>query len=407
MMPSVIFGNLSSKGWAGLCLCFGALVASQTVTPPNSASKPSRLWQSSPGAAWNDCFLIGNGRLGASIPGGAKNDSIWLNEDTFWNGMYKSRINPRALTSMPKIRSAVVSGSFATAQSLSSSDYDGVPSSARNYNTLGSMVLIMNHGAAVQGYERWLDVSDATSGVYYTVDGVTYTREYVASKPADVIAIRIAASKPGSVSFSLSLKRGGATSKASGSDTVLLTSDSGGDLPIRFASGARVVPIGGTVSASGSQVTCTGADEAWIFVTAWTTVRQSDPSSRITKDLQAVTKKYPDLRADHVKDYQSIYQRSDFNFGASTSSQKALTTAQRISGISQVYDPELAVLSLQFARYLLISSSRRGTLPANLQGIWNSEENPMWGSRFTININLRKLRNPARVVEGLLTTSKR
>jgi alpha-L-fucosidase 2 len=308
---------------------------------------------------------------------------------------------------MPKIRSAVVSGSFATAQSLSSSDYDGVPSSARNYNTLGSMVLIMNHGAAVQGYERWLDVSDATSGVYYTVDGVTYTREYVASKPADVIAIRIAASKPGSVSFSLSLKRGGATSKASGSDTVLLTSDSGGDLPIRFASGARVVPIGGTVSASGSQVTCTGADEAWIFVTAWTTVRQSDPSSRITKDLQAVTKKYPDLRADHVKDYQSIYQRSDFNFGASTSSQKALTTAQRISGISQVYDPELAVLSLQFARYLLISSSRRGTLPANLQGIWNSEENPMWGSRFTININLRKLRNPARVVEGLLTTSKR
>jgi alpha-L-fucosidase 2 len=390
MVPTGKVGIVSLRVLFSFYLCVGSVVESQVVTPPNSGSISSRLWQNSVGAQWNDCFLIGNGRLGASIPGGAKNDSIWLNEDTFWNGMYKSRINPKALSTMPKIRAAVLNNDWATAQSLSTANYDGIPSSARNYNTLGKMDLVMTHSSTVSNYERWLDVDDATSGVHYKADGVSYFREYIATNPGDVIAIRIAADKAEAVSFSISLRRDGVASQASGSDIITMTSDCGGDLPIKFTVGVRVVCSGGAVSTAGSQATCKGADEAWIFVTAWTTVRQSNPYSKVIDDLRAVKQTYQTLREGHVKDYQAIYKRSDFNFGASSASQKALSTAQRVSAMSRVYDPELAVLSLQYARYLLIGSSRRGTLPANLQGIWNSEQKPMWGSRFTININLRK-----------------
>jgi len=362
-----------------------------TTSALESPGKPSRLWQNSAGSQWNDCFLIGNGRLGASVPGGAQNDSIWLNEDTFWNGRYKSRINPKALETLPVIRSHILEGRYGTAQDLAAANYDGVPNSARNYNTLGSLDLVMAHGPASPGsYERWLDIDDASAGVSYTAGGINFTREYIASHPADIVAIRITAGKPGSVSFSVSLRRLTAVSVASGSDTVVMTGDSGTDLPIEYAVGARIVATGGTVSASGNNVTCTGADEALVFITAWTSVRQANQSSKVLSDLKAARGPFQTLREEHTKDYQALYKRADFSFGTSTATQRSLTTAERVSAMSKTYDPEFAVLFLQFARYLLISSSRRGLLPANLQGIWNSEVKPMWGSRFTININLRE-----------------
>jgi len=303
--------------------------------------------------------------------------------------MLQSRINPNALKTMPTIRSDIVNGDFNAAQTLATADYDGVPNSARNYNSIGQMDLVMAHASAVGDYERWLDVSDATSGVYYTVGGVSYSREYIASNPANVMVIHIMASQAGAVSFSISLRRGSTVSTGSGSDTIIMTGDSGGDDPMKYAVGARVVASGGTVSVSGNQLKCTGANEAWIYVTSWTNFRQSDQRGKVLSDLQAITQSYAQIRTAHVNDYQAIYGRSEFNFGASSSAQKSQSTSQRITSMSQIYDPELAVLFLQFGRYLLIASSRTGTLPANLQGIWNPDGNPMWGSRFTININLR------------------
>jgi alpha-L-fucosidase 2 len=126
-----------------------SVVECQSITPPNSASNSFRLWQTSAGMQWNDCFLIGNGRLGVSIPGRAQNDSIWLNEDSFWNGMLQSRINPDALKSIPTIQSEILKGNFSAAQSFASANYDGVPNSARNYNSIGQMDLVMAHGSTV------------------------------------------------------------------------------------------------------------------------------------------------------------------------------------------------------------------------------------------------------------------
>jgi alpha-L-fucosidase 2 len=357
-----------------------------------SPGKPSRLWQNSAGSQWNDCFLIGNGRLGASIPGGVQNDSIWLNEDTFWNGRYKPRINPKAAAAIPVMRQHVLEGKYGTVQDMATSDYDGVPQGARNYNTLGSMDLVMAHGPADKdSYERWLDLGEASAGVSYSVGGVNYTREYIASHPADLMVYRISASKPGAVSFSVSLRRPPSASAPSGADTVVMTGDCGGDLPIDYAVGARIVATGGNVAASGTTVSCTGADEALVFVTAWTSVRQADSRSKVLADLKGANGSFKAFRDAHAKDYKALYDRSDFGFGASTPAQRAMTTAERVGAMSKDYDPEFALMFLQFARYLLIASSRRGSLPSNLQGIWNSELKPMWGSRFTININLRAL----------------
>jgi alpha-L-fucosidase 2 len=377
-----------------LLAAFVQWTSAATITAPNSKSIPSRLWQTSAGTQWNDCFLIGNGRLGGSILGGAQTETIWLNEDSFWNGHLQSRINANALKSMPGIRSDIVSGNYGAAQSSASANYDGTPSSARNYNTLGTMSIVMSHGSSVSNYERYLDTADATSGVYYTAGGVTYFREYISSAPAGIMAIRVAASQAGAVSFSVNMARGNTQSSAATSDTITISDNSGGNSPMTFTAGVRVVTTGSskaTVSTSGNKVTVSGADEAWIFVQAWTDYRQSNQKSKVLSDLAAVTESYPDMRSAHVADYQSFFNRASFSFGSSSSSQKGMTTAQRISAMGSTYDPELALLFMQFGRYLLISSSRNGTLPANLQGIWNSETNPMWGSRFTININLRKL----------------
>jgi alpha-L-fucosidase 2 len=325
-------------------------------------------------------------------------DSIWLNEDSFWNGMVQSRINPNASNTIPTIRKDILDGNFAAAQSLATTDYDGVPSSARNYNSIGQMDLVMVHDLAVEDYERWLDVGDATSGVYYTAGGVSYSREYIASNPSNVIAIRIVASQPGAISFSISLRRGSTVSHSSGNDTIVMTGDSGGNDPMKYAVGARVIASGGTVSVSDNQVKCTSANEAWIYVTSWTNFRESNQRARVLSDLQTITQSYAQIRVAHVHDYQAIFERSKFNFGSSSAAQKSKSTSQRIKAMSQTYDPELAVLFLQFGRYLLVASSRTGTLPANLQGIWNPDGKPMWGSRFTININLRKCLK--RLLEG-------
>jgi alpha-L-fucosidase 2 len=384
---------------AALCLAASTAVnavCSATVTAPNSASQPSRLWQTSAGTQWNDCFLIGNGRLGGSVLGGAQNETVWLNEDSFWNGHLQSRINRNALGAMPGIRQDIVSGNYGAAQSSASSNYDGTPSSARNYNTLGTMSIVMSHGSNVGNYERYLDTADATSGVYYTVNGVSYLREYIVSAPANIMAIRIRASQAGAVSFKVTMNRGSTISTAAASDTITISDNSGGSGPMYFTGGARIVPAGSskaTVTASGNSVSVTGADEAWIFYQAWTDARKSDQKSSVLADLQAVSGNFSSMCAAHVADYQAIFSRATFSFGASSASQKSQTTAQRIAALGKPnYDPELALLFMQFGRYLLVASSRNVTssLPANLQGIWNSETNPMWGSRFTININLRE-----------------
>lgn len=373
---------------------------------PNSATVPSRIWQSKPGARYNESFLLGNGRLGAAVSGAAKTETIPVNEDSFWSGPALSRVNPDAREYMGEMQGLVREGRPGEATTLGSYAYAGTPVSTRHYDAVGDVELVMGHDGdgGVRGYERWLDLDDAVAGVAYTVaaTNVTYVREYfVSSAAADLAAVRIAADRPGAVAFTVHLRRGqgGSLNRwqdyagKAGHDTVVMGGTSGGGADaIVFGAGARVVARGGTVRTIGDTVLCEGADEAWIYYTAWTTVRRSDPKAAVLADLAAVAADdddepaayYARLRAAHIADYQRLAGRVALSLGTSSEAQRAMNTSDRMAALATRFDPELVALYFQFGRYLLIASSRNGTMAAHLQGIWNDSLDPQWGAKYTI-----------------------
>lgn len=236
------------------------------------------------------------------------------------------------------------------------------------------------------------------SGVFYTLNGVDYEREFLASEPAGVVAMRMTASKPGALSFHLhldrlndgSLNRWEDLTKKVGSDTIVMGGASGGFHPISFATGAKIVSADGNVSTLGDYVFCKNATEAWVYLQAWTSFRKDDALSSVLADLNAVSETtYDQIRSAHVSDYQSYFNRTKLSLGSSSTAQQKQTTKERVKALAKgAFDPEIASLYFQFGRYLLIATSRAGTLPPNLQGIWNSDLDPEWGSKYTININL-------------------
>ncbi|KAK6362599.1 hypothetical protein TWF730_000056 [Orbilia blumenaviensis] len=371
-------------------------VRAQSFEPPNSASHPLRIWTTSAGSYFNDSYLIGNGRIGAALPGGVASEVIRVNEDSLWSGGKLSRVNPDANGKMSDIQSLLTQQRNPEAARLAGFAYAGTPVSARHYEPLGDIQLAMNHSGSATGYERWLDLSDSSAGVYYTVGGVSYKREYIASNPDNIIAIHITANKPGSVSFNVHLRKGQSLNRWEdytykvGSDTTVMGGESQGKNGVEFSAGARVVASGGRVYTLGDYVICDNADEATIFFTAWTAYRQCDPVNKVLSDLSSIGKKsYSEIRAAHVADYQKYFGRVSLNLGSSSDAQKALSTPKRLAAIATAFDPELVSLYFQFGRYLFISSSRANTLPPNLQGIWDQEMDPQWGSKYTVNINLQ------------------
>lgn len=373
--------------------------AGADATPPNSASNPMRIWQTSAGTTYSDSFLIGNGRLGFSLPGSATSETIVLNEDSFWSGTKTDRVNRNAQSNLGRIRSMIVNNDLSGAHNVASANYAGTPNSMRNYDYPGRLSISMKGASgSVGGYERWLDLGEAIGGVYYTIGGVAFKREYLASFPDDIIAVRISASRSRAVSFDLrqTLASGQNSASAPGSDTIVM---SGGN-SISFTAGAKVVTAGGTIKKSGDTITVDGADSAVIYWSAWTTFRKAkgDLQSAVLADLaRASAKGYDAILADHIKDYKALAGRVELSLGTSSSAQKSKPTADRLRGLANTFDPEISTLYWYFARYLLIASARPGTLPANLQGIWNDSPNPMWGSKFTININLEMNYWPALV----------
>ncbi|KAM0418908.1 hypothetical protein ACHAPT_012173 [Fusarium lateritium] len=328
---------------------------------------------------------------------------IYINEDSFWSGTSLGRVNPDAKDTLPKVQALLAQGNVKDATFEANLGLSGVPSSMRMYQPGGDFqIYFQNQGSATK-YERWLDLSDGTAGIYYQANGIEYQREYLASKPGDVMAVRLTASKQASLSFYVKFQRPSnqqnrfvEAAYAENGDTIISTFNSN---QIKAVFGARVVIKGGSKRQIGDQIVVTKADEAVIYLDMRTTVRERDPLSTVRKTLaKAVSLSYSQTRDSHVKDYQKLYERASLSLGASSDEQKSLTTAKRRQALGQgAFDPELFSLYFQFGRYLLISSSRPGTLPANLQGIWNNALDPSWGSKYTININIQMNYWPAEV----------
>jgi alpha-L-fucosidase 2 len=380
-----------------------SLACADNFSPPNSNANPLRLWYSTSGSLWNDSMPIGNGRLGGMIRGLVSTELISINEDSLWSGNLLNRINPSAEDSLSRIKPWLLRGDPSDAELESNLGVSGVPSSMREYMPGGDFQIYFQNQSLPKGFERWLDLGDGTAGVYYTAGSVAYKREYFASNPSDVLAVRLTASSPGALSFYIKFQRPSnqqnrfvESAFAENGETIITKFISG---QIQAVFGARIHIIGGSKRQVGDQIQVFGADEAWIYADIETSVRHANPQSQVESKLAAaVASTYPAVRQKHVNDYQKLHNRTSLNLGSSSDQQKLLPTDARRQALGNGgFDPELVALYFQYGRYLLISSSRDGYYPANLQGVWNNDLNPAWGSKYTININLQMNYWPAEV----------
>lgn len=365
-----------------------------------------------PAASFVESSPLGNGRLGAMLFGGVSEERIVLNESGMWSGSPQEADRPDAAAALPEIRRLLLEGKNAEAEKLVNERFTCAgPGSGRgrganipfgSYQLLGNLRLKFTAAdAPFTDYRRELDLDSATARLTYTQNGIRFTREGFVSAPDEVFVLRLTADHPGSLSFDLGLDRPErATVAAVGaSDLIMegaLADGRGGD-NVRFAARVRVVRRGGTQEVAGALLQVRGADEVIIFLSAATDignrsfagrkVRNAGEAAKI--DLAAAAEKeFEQLKASHVADYQKWYRRASLELGATSADSPS--TPERVKAFAAGNaDPGLAALYFNFGRYLLISSSRPGGLPANLQGIWADSINTPWNGDWHLNINVQ------------------
>jgi alpha-L-fucosidase 2 len=368
---------------------------------------PLCLWYASPAARWTDALPLGNGRLGAMVYGGVLHntklsDRIALNVDTlWWRGEVEHRHNPDALEGFREVRRLLLAGRVKEAEHLAKRTMTSCPKEQPPYVPLGHLNLVLDghYRGEVADYRRELDLATGVARVSYRLNGVGYRRELFVSAPAGVLAARFTTDSPGALSLYADLVRrpySGPSSRI-GPWTIQLEG-SAGPAGVRYAAQARVSTVGGECGTQGDFVYAHGADEVTILVAGHTDYAGEDPRELCARDLgRAEGRGFSDLRAEHVADFARLMSRVELDLGGSEETDALPTDARLKRVMGGATDLALEALLFQYGRYLLVSSSRPGTLPANLQGIWNEEWAPSWESKFTININLEMNYWPAEV----------
>jgi len=378
-------------------------------------TEPLTLWFRQPATLWTSALPVGNGRQGAMLFGGIDTELISLNEDTLWAGGPYIPDNPNALAELSQVRQLIVDGRYKEAQTLIGQRMMAQPLRQASYQPVGDLLLTFPNILSAENYRRDLNLRTATADVQFTSEGVIYTREVFASYPDNVLVVRLTASKPGKISFKLSMQTGENITNSEGTDDTFIlngTNRNFSEIPgaLKFQTRAKILHVGGTLThgvretaalASGAPGTAShqstreyslkGADSAIILITTATSYKNyqdvsGDPDALAAAIAnQAAAKGYDALRKDQLADYQKLFERVSLNLGHSDEANQP--TDQRILNFPKSNEPALAALYFQYGRYLLIGSSRPGGQAANLQGIWNSETSPPWGSKYTININ--------------------
>jgi alpha-L-fucosidase 2 len=370
-----------------------------SVTFQGDASGPAEpltLWYRRPALAWTEALPIGNGRLGAIVFGGVNQERLQLNEDTLWAGGPYNPNNTNAVGALPEIRKLIFDGKYNEADKLITGTMLGKPMSQMPYETVGDLFLDFPAAANVQDYRRDLSLDTAVHRVSYSTGGVSFTREVFCSPVDQAIVVRLTASRPGQLSFEARLKTPQrATVAVEGNDTLVMSGVNGAangiNGALRFQARVRVVPQGGKFSGSTNSISVADADSAILYVVAATSYKNyqdvsGDPEAITKGQLAAVTAKpLQNVLAAHISEHQRLFRRVNLDLGQ-TEAMK-LPTDERVKSFAGGNDSQLAALYFQFGRYLLISCSRPGGQPANLQGLWNDSMSPPWGGKYTININ--------------------
>jgi len=360
----------------------------------------SKLWYNKPAGCWEEALPIGNGRMGAMIFGTVETEHIQLNEDSVWYGGHTDRNNPDALKNLPKIRELILNGQIPQAEELMIYALSGIPQSQKPYQSLGDLTIrFKGLDGNESDYVRSLSMDDAVHTIQVKVGEYIYQRETFLSAADDVMVMRITADGNQKISFSALLTRErfyDHVTKTS-QDTIMLDGNlgqGGSD----FAMMLKAVTEGGTCEVIGEHLIVNDADAVTLLFTAGTTFRFQDMKLDLNKILaDASNQSYEQLKKRHIKDYKGLYDRVIFELDEIEIYEK-LTTAERLEKAKNgEVDPGMAKLYFDFGRYLLIASSREGTLPANLQGIWNKDMSPAWDSKYTININAQMNYWPAEI----------
>jgi len=372
------------------------------------------LWYSKPAEKWAEALPVGNGRLGAMVFGGTGSERIQLNEQTIWTGGPYDPTHPGGPEALPEIRRLVFAGKYNEAHNLFGEKMMGEPIGNMTYQPLGNLTLEFPGHATATEYRRQLDLDTAIASVSYGVGGVNFQREVFSSPVDQIIVVRVAADKPGSVSFVANLA-GVASTDPPGDDRFSVETVGPRELVLRGKTGSsmgiegrvhyegrvRIMNEGGKLLPTEKGLSVEGANAATLIIAAATNFKRyddlsGDPAARVQDYLKrAEGKSFDRLRTDHVAEHQRLFRRVRLNLPTTESS--AGPTDQRLRAPDLRKDPALAALMFQFGRYLLIGSSRPGCQPANLQGIWNEDMNPAWDSKFTANINLEMNYWPAEV----------
>lgn len=354
----------------------------------------SRLYYDRPaGGKWEKAIPIGNGRLGAMVFGEADMEHYQINEESVWSGGPMERVNPDAKKNLAKVRELVFAGRIPEAERLLKFAFTGTPQSQRAYQTLGDMYVdLMGTVSEPRDYMRELDLTTAVHQVKVTDGrtGTSYVRECFATAADQAIVTHITSDRTGTVSVGAMVSRMCMyDSTWHEKDMVFFVGSTNRD-GVDFCVGLKMCAEGDGVKikALGEHLICENADSITVYLAAATSFRESDIRKNVRETLQkASAKSYHKVRQDHIREYRSYFDTCSLKLAYDTEQDKTATD-ERLRNISKTHpDNGLINTYFDFGRYLLISSSRPGTLPANLQGLWNNQLNPPWGSKFTININ--------------------
>lgn len=373
-----------------------------------------KLWYNKPASAWEEALPLGNAKTGAMVFGGVVTERFQLNDNTLWSGYPgDGGNNPNGPKILPRVREQIFAGNWDSATTLWKKMQG--PYSAR-YLPLADLWLKNDSKDSVTSfYYRDLNISNAIATTRYTINGVTYQRESFISHPDKIMMIRISSGKKGAINFTtvLTSKLKFQTSAMADNYLVLkgkapkfvanrdyepkqVVYDDWNGEGMNFEVHVKIIAEGGSVKKSNNELHVSNADVVTIYLSEATSFNGfnkspgfhgKDPSVEAKANLQkALAKTYDQLRKNHISDYQSLFNRVQFDLGVNADVLDQ-PTDERLKNFAKQHDDQLVVLYYQFGRYLMIASSRPGSRPTNLQGIWNDQVQPPWGSNYTTNIN--------------------
>ena len=408
-VAALVFVNI----FAG-CSVYG----SQSVSQNDEQWNHLKLWYNKPAQKWIEALPVGNGRLGAMVYGTVQTERLQLNEDTLWAGHPLDRDRVGAYKHLPEARRLIFEGKYAEAQSIMQREFMG-ERLIRSYQTLGDLRLGFGDNGQVADYRRQLDLDAATVTVTYRLGDATFTREVFSSPVDQCIVVRLSCDKPAQITFDASLWRPeDFTVETVGPDSIVMKGQAtmqGEHKGVNFEARLKIIPEGGKLIvrrgrpglasreqgqdalATDEGLRLENADAATLLITAATNYRGDDPQAVCEKQLAAAGRKnYPELRRAHLAEHRRLFRRVALNLGETAAADKP--TDERLDAMKGgADDPALCALYFQFGRYLLMSSSRPGCMPANLQGLWNEHIEAPWNADYHININIQMNYWPAEV----------